>query len=73
LQVTMQDASLVSEFVILMLASTAPGKMTQSKDTDSAAAGVTSNPVINASWEMADRDPMRLARAISPSPFSVRR
>jgi hypothetical protein len=69
----MQDASRVSEFVNLMLASSAPGKMTQSKGTDSADAGVASNPVSSTSWEMADRDPIRLARAISLPPFSVRR
>jgi hypothetical protein len=73
LQLTMQEASRVSEFVNLMLASSAPGKMTQSKGTDSADAGVTSNPVSSTSWEMADRDLIRLARAISLPPFSMRR
>src|SRR6202171_1516431 len=36
LQVTMQEASLASEFVIMMLARSLPGKMTQLNGTDSA-------------------------------------
>ena len=36
LQVTIQDASLASEFVIMILATSSPGKMTQLNGTDSA-------------------------------------
>jgi len=73
LQVTMQDALLFNEFVIMTLATSAPGKMTQLNGTDSAAAGVDSKAVITAKREIADRDPMRFAKAIYPPPFSVRR
>jgi len=73
LQLTMQDASLLNEFVIMTLATSAPGKMTQLKGTGSADAGADSKPVTSARWEMADRDRIRLARTISRPPFSVRR
>jgi hypothetical protein len=73
LQLTMQDALLFNEFVMLMLATSAPGKMTQLKGTGSADAGADNKPVTSARWEMADQDRIRLARAISLPPFSVRR
>ena len=73
LQVTMQDALLLNEFVIMTLATSAPGKMTQLNGTDSAAAGVDSKPAINAKREIADRTPMRFAKVIYLPPFSVRR
>jgi hypothetical protein len=73
LQVTMQDALLLSEFVIVTLATSAPGKMTQLNGTDSAAAGVDSKPAITAKREIAGRDLMRFAKVIYPPPFSVRR
>ena len=44
LQVTMQEASPASEFVIMMLASSLPGKITQLNGTDSADAGVSCAP-----------------------------
>src|SRR3984893_6659448 len=46
LQVTIQEASLGSEFVIMMLAKSSPGKMMQLNGTDSASAGVDSRPDI---------------------------
>ena len=49
LQVTIQDASLASEFVIMILASASPGKMTQLNGTDSADAGVICRPTSSAS------------------------
>jgi hypothetical protein len=73
LQLTMQDASLFNEFVIMTLATSAPGKMTQLNGTGSADAGADSKPVASKSWGMADRDLIRLARAISLPPFSMRR
>src|SRR6202166_2543585 len=45
LQRTMQEASRSSELVIRMLATSSPGKMMQLNGTDSAAAGVDSNPL----------------------------
>jgi hypothetical protein len=75
LQLTMQDALLLSEFVIMTLAISAPGKMMHSNGTGSADAGAGSKLVTSARWGMADR--MRLARDISISislpPFSMRR
>jgi hypothetical protein len=71
-QVTMQDASLLNEFVIMTLATSAPGKIMQLNGTDSAAAGVDSKPASSTRQEMTDRDPMRLAKATSPPPFSRR-
>ena len=62
-----------NEFVIVTLATSAPGKMTQLKVTGSADAGADSKPMTSARWEMADRDRMGLARAISLPPFSARR
>src|ERR1700738_1361018 len=44
LQVTIQLASRSSEFVIMMLAWSAPGRMTQANGTDSANAGVDKTP-----------------------------
>jgi hypothetical protein len=81
LQVTMQDALLFSEFVIMTLATSAPGKITQLNGTASANAGVGSNPATNAKRVITDRNPKRLAKkvakrlakAISPRPFSGRR
>jgi hypothetical protein len=49
LQVTIQEASLVSEFVTMMLANSSPGKMTQLNGTDSADAGVICVPARSAS------------------------
>ena len=72
-QVTMQDALLFNEFVIMMLATSAPGKMTQLNGTVSADAGVASKPAITAKREIAGRDLMRFAKVICPPPFSVRR
>jgi len=73
LQVTMQDALLLSEFVIVTLATSAPGKMTQLNGTDSADAGVDSKPAITAKREIAGRDPKSFAKVIYPPLFSVRR
>jgi hypothetical protein len=69
----MQDALLFNEFVIMTLATSAPGRMTQLNGTDSAAAGVDIRPAITARRETADRGLMRFATAIYPLPFSVRR
>jgi hypothetical protein len=69
----MQDALLFNEFVTMMLASSAPGKMTQLNGTVSADAGVDSKPVITAKREITGRDLMRFAKVIYPPPFSVRR
>jgi hypothetical protein len=69
----MQDALLFNEFVIMTLATSAPGKITQLNGTDSADAGLDSNPAISTRAEMADRDPIRRAKAISPLPFAGRR
>lgn len=69
----MQDALLFNEFVIMMLATSAPGKMTQLNGTVSADAGVDSKPAITAKREIAGRDLMRFAKVIYPPPFSVRR
>jgi hypothetical protein len=69
----MQDALLFNEFVIMTLATSAPGKMTQLNGTDSAAAGVDSKPAIAARREIADRAPMRFAKTTSPPPVSERR
>ena len=62
----------LNEFVIVTLATSAPGRMTQLNGTDSAAAGVDSKAVTSARLEIADRAPMRFAKATSPPPFSVR-
>jgi hypothetical protein len=71
LQLTMQEALLLSEFVIMTLAISAPGKMTHSNGTGSADAGADSKLVTSARWGIADR--MKLARAISLPPFAMRR
>jgi hypothetical protein len=68
LQVTMQDALLFNEFVIMTLATSAPGKMTHLNGTVSAAAGVDSRPVITARREMAGRDLMRFAKLFTGRP-----
>jgi hypothetical protein len=70
--VTMQDALLFNEFVIMTLATSSPGKMMQLNGTISAIAGVDIKPVTSARQEIAGRDHMRLAKAISPPPFSER-
>ena len=72
LQDTMHEALRLSELVIMMLATSAPGRMMHLKGTDSAPAGPDRKPLINAKKEIDDRDAMRLARAISLPPFSVR-
>jgi hypothetical protein len=72
LQVTMQDALLFNEFVNITLATSAPGKMTQLKGTDSAAARPEEIPVTRQRQETADHDRICLAKAISPLPFSGR-
>jgi hypothetical protein len=69
----MQDALPLSEFVIVTLATSAPGKMTQLNGTDSADTGVDSKPAITAKREIASRDPMKFAKVIYPPPFSARR
>jgi hypothetical protein len=48
LQVTIQVASPSSEFVIMMLATSSPGKIVQLNGTVSAGAGVDSRPVKSA-------------------------
>jgi hypothetical protein len=73
LQVTMQEALLFNEFVIMTLATSSPGRMTQLNGTGSADAGADSKPATSKRREMADRDRIRLARAISLPPFSMRR
>jgi hypothetical protein len=69
----MQEALLLNVFVTVMLATSAPGKMTHLKGTGSAAADAVKNPLTNAKQEIVDRAPMKLARAISLPPFSMRR
>src|SRR5229473_394732 len=61
LQVTIQLASLASGFVIMMLASSAPGRMMQLNGTDSADAGVDKTPVNSARQEIANRERMNPA------------
>jgi hypothetical protein len=61
-QVTMHDALLFNEFVILMLATSAPGKITQLNGTVSANAGVDSNPATSARRQVTHREPVRPAR-----------
>src|SRR5712675_502644 len=53
LQVTMQEASPSSEFVMLMLAISSPAKMTQPNGAVSADAGAGTRPVSSARWRMA--------------------
>jgi hypothetical protein len=65
LQVTIQKASLASEFVITMLARSLPGKMTQLNGTDSADAGVDRRPLNSARRVMADRERMNPADGAS--------
>src|ERR1700682_758831 len=65
LQVTIQKASLASEFVIMMLARSLPGKMTQLNGTDSADAGVDRRPLNSARRVMADRERMNPAGGAS--------
>jgi hypothetical protein len=62
LQVTIQEASRSSEFVIRMLAISSPGKMVQLNGTNSADAGVDSRPLSNVRPQKADR--MKGAEAI---------
>jgi len=69
----MQEASLPSELVIMMLAVSSPGKIMHLKGTDSAAAGAESKPATSARQEITDRTSMKFARVISLPPFSVRR
>ena len=67
----MQEALLLNELVIRMLATSAPGKMMHLKGTDSAAAGAERNPLTNAKQQKTDRAPIKLAKVISLPPFSV--
>jgi hypothetical protein len=71
LQLTMQEASLASEFVIMMLASSLPGKMTQLNGTDSADAGVICIPARSASHTRARCERMNRAGLISLPPSSA--
>ena len=71
LQVTMQEASLASEFVIMMLANSLPGKMMQLKGTDSADAGVICAPATSASQTRARGERMHRARLLSHPPYSA--
>jgi hypothetical protein len=53
LQVTMQEASLGSEFVIMMLANSSPGKMMQLNGTDAANTGAGDTAMRSASHKPA--------------------
>jgi len=71
LQVTMQEASPASEFVIMMLASSLPGKITQLNGTDSADAGVICAPARGVNQMRARCERMNRAGLIFLLPFSA--
>jgi hypothetical protein len=73
LQETMHEASLLSEFVIITLATSAPGRMMQLKGTGSAEAGAESEAASNVKRGREGRNRMKIAKTISPPPFAVRR
>jgi hypothetical protein len=67
----MQEASPASEFVIMMLASSLPGKITQLNGTDSANAGVICAPARSVNQARARCERMNRAGLIFPLPFST--
>jgi hypothetical protein len=71
LQVTMQEASPASEFVIMMLANSLPGKITQLKGTDSAEAAAICAAARSASHTRARCECMFRGGLISLLPFSA--
>ncbi len=71
LQVTIQEASLASEFVIRMLATSWPGKMTQLNGTDSAEAGVICPTTTSASQRHVKCERINCAGPIFRPPFSM--
>jgi hypothetical protein len=79
LQVTIQEASLASEFVIRMLAASSPGKIMQLNGTDSADAGVGTRSINNkpgtmtrTSWKSTGRKCIDLPSLLFARRFSQR-
>jgi hypothetical protein len=72
LQLTIQEASLASEFVIRMLATSSPGKTMHLNGTDSADAGAICTPARSASQRPVECKRMNAAEFISLPPFSRR-